>query len=90
MNKVKDYGQSSIPNVRAQVPRAPWELDENHRRGFAQAVHNNQSQMALYYARELFQELDAELEAIKEEIEKLKAAKTTRPAAKAEKTVESE
>lgn len=63
-----------FPSFRQQAEaKAPWALNEDSRTGFSQSVNNNQLQMALYYAQELFKEFDKIFNELKEEIAKLKA-----------------
>ena len=64
--------------------KSPWELDPDARAGFAQAVNNNQPQMALYYVQEIFKELDTLVHDLQVEIAAL-TAQVTPSAARATK-----
>ena len=71
---------------RAQAEaKAPWELSDDSKSGFSQALHNNQMQMALFYLQNILKEYESriiELEAKIESLVNKPAPKTTAAAKK--------
>lgn len=61
--------------------KSPWTLDEDTRRGFAQAVTNNQPQMALYYIQEIIKAYDVEIAFLRLELNKFRTEISSKAAA---------
>jgi len=67
---------ADFPSFRQQAEaKSPWQLEDDARHGFSQSVNNNQPQMALYYAQELFKEYDNVLAELRAQVASLQAPK---------------
>jgi len=70
------------------VQRYPHELNPDAEQGFADAVHNNQVSLAMYYMIELVSDMQKDIEELKAKESKPAAKKSTAKKTAAKKTTE--